>query len=85
MKLATVSTDKTVHDFKVLLEPDKEAGGYVAPCPALVGCFSQGETIEEVLKNIKEAILLCIEDMQAHGEPIPDDSATLIANILVEV
>jgi predicted RNase H-like HicB family nuclease len=85
MKLATVSTDRTIYDFKVLLEPDEEAGGYVVSCPALIGCFSQGDTIEEALENIREAILLCIEDMQAHGEPIPDPSPTLIGSVVVEV
>ena len=85
MKLATVSTDRTVYDFKVLLEPDKEDGGYVVSCPALIGCFSQGDTIEEALENIREAILLCIEDMQEQGEPIPDPSVTLIGSVLVEI
>ena len=49
------------YDFKVILEPDAEAGGYVVSCPSLPGCYSQGETVEEALKNIKEAILLCRE------------------------
>ncbi len=48
------------YDFKVILEPDTEAGGYVVSCPSLPGCYSQGETVEEALKNIKEAILLCL-------------------------
>jgi predicted RNase H-like HicB family nuclease len=52
-----------VYDFKVLLEPDEEAGGYVVSCPALPGCYTQGNTIEEALENIKEAIQLCREDM----------------------
>jgi len=51
-----------VYDFKVLLEPD-ETGGYAVSCPALPGCHSQGDTIEEALSNIKEAIELCLEDM----------------------
>ena len=54
-----------VYDFKVLLEPDEEAGGYVVSCPALAGCYSQGDTVDEALENIKEAILLCLEDLQA--------------------
>ena len=54
---------REVYDFKVLLEPD-ETGGYVAICPSLPGCYSQGETVEEAMENIEEAILLCLEDMQ---------------------
>jgi predicted RNase H-like HicB family nuclease len=53
-----------VYDFKVLLEPDEEMGGYVVSCPSLPGCYTQGDTIDEALVNIKEAILLCLEDMQ---------------------
>ncbi|MGH7781862.1 MAG: type II toxin-antitoxin system HicB family antitoxin [Candidatus Binataceae bacterium] len=60
-------------DFKVLLEPD-ESGGYVAACPALSGCYSQGETVSAAMANIKEAIELCLEDMRSRGEAIPDPS-----------
>jgi antitoxin HicB len=58
-----------IYDFKVLLEPD-ETGGYVAVCPALAGCYSQGETVTEAVANIKEAIELCLDDMRANGETI---------------
>ncbi len=54
---------RKVYDFKVFLEPD-ETGGYVAICPSLPSCYSQGETVEEAMENIEEAILLCLEDMQ---------------------
>lgn len=42
--------------FKVILEEDAEDGGYIVECPALPGCASQGDTVEEALANIKEAI-----------------------------
>lgn len=71
-----------VYDFKVILEPD-ETGGYVVTCPSLTGCYSQGDTVEEALANIKEAIQLCLEDMQAHGEEIPDPSGVLIGSVVV--
>ncbi len=73
-----------VYDFKILLESD-EAGGYVVSCPSLPGCYSQGETVEEAMSNIEEAILLCLEDMQAHGEPIPEVSKTLLGSVTVTV
>ncbi len=73
---------KKTYDFKVILEPD-ETGGFVVICPSLSGCYSQGETIEEALENIKEAILLCLEDMESVGEKIPDQSKTLIGDVLV--
>jgi len=49
--------------FKVVLEEDEEVGGYVVSCPGLPGCFSQGDTMEEALENIKEAIQACLESL----------------------
>jgi len=49
-----------VMNFKVIIEQD-EKGYFVAWVPAIPGCHSQGETYEEVLENIKEAIELCLE------------------------
>ena len=47
--------------FKVILKPDPEDGGFNVSCPALPGCHSQGDSEEEALDNIKEAILGCLE------------------------
>lgn len=55
---------------QVLLHPD-ETGGYWVEVPSLPGCFSQGDTKEEALENIREAIALHIEDMMAAGEDVP--------------
>lgn len=49
--------------FKVVIEEDEEVGGYVVRCPSLPGCFSQGDTIEDALENIKEAIQACLESL----------------------
>lgn len=49
-------------------EPD---GGYHVYCPALKGCHSQGDSLDEATENIREAIEAYIESVQAHGEPIP--------------
>jgi antitoxin HicB len=70
------------YDFKVILEPD-ENGGYVISCPSLPGCYSQGETLEQALENIKEAIALCLEDMESQGEEIPDPSKVLVGSVVV--
>lgn len=48
-------------NFKVVIREDLEDGGYNVSCPALLGCHSQGETIEEALENIKDAIRGCME------------------------
>jgi len=74
-----------VYDFKVLLEPDEETGGYVVSCPALPGCYTQGDTIDEALENIKEAILLCLEDIRAQNQSVPDMSGVLISSVAVAV
>jgi predicted RNase H-like HicB family nuclease len=70
------------YDFKVLLEPD-ESGGYVVSCPMLPGCYSQGESVEEAMANIKEAIELTLEDMRERGEAVPDSSRTLVGTVLI--
>ena len=68
------------YDFKVLLEPDQKVGGYVVSCPALPGCYTQGDTIDEALASVKEAILLCLEDLVAQHQPIPDMPRPLISS-----
>ncbi len=57
---------------QVILIPD-ETGGYVVEVPSLPGCYSEGETVDEALANIKEAIELHIEDIEAAGEDVPPD------------
>lgn len=58
---------------QVIIQPD-ETGGYNVSCPSLPGCHSQGDTIDEALANIREAIELYIEDMLENGETLPEDS-----------
>lgn len=57
-------------DFEVLLTPEGE-GGYSVTVPALPGCVSQGETREQALAMIREAIELYLESLEAHGDPVP--------------
>ena len=57
---------------QVILIPD-ETGGYVVEVPSLPGCYSQGETEEEALANIREAIALHIESLIEDGEEVPED------------
>ena len=45
---------------------EREDGWYIAECPALPGCVSQGRTLKEALKNIQEAIELSLETRRAH-------------------
>jgi antitoxin HicB len=57
-------------EYEVVLTPE-EKGGYSVTVPALPGCNSQGETREEALAMIREAIELYLESLEAHGDPIP--------------
>jgi predicted RNase H-like HicB family nuclease len=56
--------------FHVTLQKEPE-GGYVARCLELPGALSQGETKEEALTHIKEAILTILDMMREQGEPVP--------------
>jgi len=53
--------------FNVILKQAEE-GGYVVTVPALDGCFTQGETVEEALENAKEAILCYLEGLEKLNE-----------------
>jgi predicted RNase H-like HicB family nuclease len=56
--------------YRVTIEQDED-GIFVAEVPALPGCISQGKTRTEALENVKEAIELYLESLEAHDEPIP--------------
>jgi predicted RNase H-like HicB family nuclease len=63
-----------VLSYTVLFEPADE-GGYCAYVPALPGCFSQGETLEEARAMIREAIEGHLDSLVRHGEAIPIEPA----------
>jgi predicted RNase H-like HicB family nuclease len=65
----------------IVLEKDKD--GYFAFCPALQGCYTQGDSYEEALGNIEDAIRLHIEDRLASGEPIPTAEMVSLATLEV--
>jgi len=62
-------------EYRVMLEPDLDDGGYTVWVPVLPGCVSQGESLEEALANIREAIQCWEESALKHGEELPDESA----------
>ncbi len=65
---------------QVLIYPGED-GWYVAECPSLLGCISQGKTKEEAVENIKEAVELYIEGLREEGRDVPEDhfDALLVA------
>ena len=62
--------------YKLHLHQEPE-GGFTVTVPALPGCVTYGETIDESIAMAREAIELYIEELQERGEAIPDDSRTL--------
>ena len=69
--------------FSVVIERDGE--GYFAFCPELQGCYTQGETYEEVLENVRDAIRLHVEDRLEMGEEIPQDESVSLTSLEVAV
>jgi predicted RNase H-like HicB family nuclease len=67
----------------VILESDED--GYFVSCPALQGCYSQGETYEEAMANIKDAMRLHIEDRLANGEEVPEPVSISLSTVEVTV
>jgi len=63
--------------YKVIFEPQDE-GGYTVTVPSLPGCISEGDTYDEALSNIKEAISLYLESLQADGLPIPEENHLIV-------
>jgi len=72
-----------MHEFQVVVEQD-EASFFVAECPALKACYTQGRTYEEAIKNIRDVIGLCLADLKARGAEIPRQ-AEIIAVKRIEV
>ena len=69
--------------YRVLLNREPE-GGYTVTVPALPGCITYGENVDEAIAMAKEAIELYIESLVEHKEPIPDESNTLEYSITLD-
>ena len=69
--------------LKVMVEPDKEDGGFVGSVSNLRGVYGQGETPQEAWADLKEALDFTIRDMIENGEPLPesDESARGLPSI----
>ncbi|HEY4683989.1 MAG TPA: type II toxin-antitoxin system HicB family antitoxin [Candidatus Acidoferrales bacterium] len=67
----------------IIIESDAE--GFFVSCPTLQGCYSQGDTYEEAVENIKDAIRLHLEDRLADGEEIPQHVSVSLSTVEVSV
>lgn len=66
-----------VYTYRVIIEPD-EGNTFHAYVPALFGCHTWGESMEEAKKNIRDAIDVYIRSLQADGEEVPEDKGVEI-------
>ena len=69
--------------FGVIIEKDDD--GYFADVPALQGCYAQGDTYEEALANIQDAIKLHLEDIKESGQKIPKSHQISLTTIEISV
>lgn len=77
-----VAMAKKKGTFTVIIEKDED-GYYFAKAIDLDGCFTQGETLDEVLKNIREAIELCLEELEE--DEIPESHIVGVQQMDVQV
>lgn len=71
------------YHFSVIIERDKD--GYFAFCPELQGCYSQGDTYEEAIENIKDAIKLHIEERVSSGEELFESESVSLSTVDITV
>jgi len=68
--------------FPVIIEKDED--GYFAICPSLQGCYTQGDTLDEIMANIEDAIQLHVESRLEHGEDVPEHDIHLLVTVEVK-
>jgi predicted RNase H-like HicB family nuclease len=73
-----------IFSYSVFYEQASE-GGFVAFVPCLPGCHTQGDTLEETERNVKDAIMLYLESLVGHGEPIPVEGPSFQGRVTVPV
>ena len=81
MKLMKRKTNRAL-SYSVFYEQAAE-GGFVASVPALPGCHTQGETLEEAERHVKEAIALYLESLVDRGEAIPEEGPSFQGRVSV--
>jgi predicted RNase H-like HicB family nuclease len=70
--------------YTVFYEEASE-GGYVVFVPALPGCHTQGDTLEEAEENVREAIAVYLESLAACGEPLPSEGRSFQGRVSVQL
>ncbi len=84
MKTATKKITLTTFTFPVIIEKDTD-GFFVADCPDLQGCHTQGKTLEEAITNIRDAIKLHIKILKQEKEDIPQFEPVSLTSLQVSL
>lgn len=71
------------YTFAVIIEKERDDPGYHAWCPALPGCVTCGESLDETRENMKEAMAGYLECLLSQGQEIPADVETVVASVTV--
>ena len=74
----------TERRYTVLLTSEPDGSAYNVTVPALPGCFTYGETIEEAIEMAKDAIAGFVAALADRGEPVPEDKGDLVGLVLSE-
>lgn len=71
------------YTFEIVVEKEEDEGaGYMAYSPTLPGCFSNGKTIEEAKRNIREAVQQHLQSLLTHKQPIPQNEKLVHVEVL---
>lgn len=68
------------YTYRIIIEPD-DRDTFHAYVPALPGCHTWGETLEETRRNVRDAIEVYLRSLQADGEPIPEEKGIEVVEI----
>ncbi len=69
----------STYRFSIVIEKNED--GYFASCPELQGCYTQGDTYEDVMEKIEDAIRLHVEDRLEDGEEIPRSESVMLTTL----
>jgi predicted RNase H-like HicB family nuclease len=79
------STIRAMKHYTLPIIIERDSDGFFVSCPALQGCYTQGETYDEAIANIKDAIRLHLEDHQADHEELTEEKSVSLSTVEVSV
>lgn len=71
--------------YRLSIVVERDEDGYVARCVDLQGCYAQGDTYEEAIENVEDAIRLHLEERIARGQPLPITTGVSLTTVEVTV